>query len=323
MSHHPIPTAGKPQDDWDKRPYLIIGGTTKAATTSLFAYLGAHPHVCMSNMKETRFFLDQDYPLYSKYRLEDGAEKYTEFFNQSHPTTRLWVEATPDYLYSKGSPAKIQRTLTNVRLVFILREPKARVVSWYRFARQNNQLPETMSLDEYVIRQLSAKNEDMDKLDQHMRAVEQGRYALYLRPYFETFGKERVVVVFMEELARDPKKVLQELCDFVDIDPIFYDSYKFDIYNLTENLKNTTVHGYYKRMLFYLHPKVHNRPAVKSFLRGIRHIIEPVYLNLNRRPPFPGIEIPLQVVTALHSYYESANKELAEMLGRSLPWDGE
>lgn len=323
MSPDPIPTAGKPQDDWDKRPYLIIGGTTKAATTSLFTYLGAHPHVCMSNMKETRFFLDRDYPLVSKYRLEDGVEKYTEFFDQSNATTRLWVDATPDYLYSRGTPAKIQRTLVNAKFVFTLREPTARVVSWYRFARQNNLLPETISLDEYVTLQLSVKNEDVDKLDQHMRAVEQGRYALYLRPYFETFGKERVVVVFMDELARDPQKVLGELCGFVDIDPVFYESYKFEIHNRTENLKNPTVHGYYKRMLFYLHPKVHNRPAIKSFLRGIRHIFEPIYFGLNRRPPSPDVEIPPQVVTALNSYYQPANKELAELLGRSLPWDGE
>ena len=323
MSPDPIPTAGKLHDDWNKRPYLIIGGTTKAATTSLFTYLGAHPQVCMSNMKETRFFLDRTYPLDSKYRLEDGAEKYTEFFTQSNAATRLWVEATPDYLYSKGTPSKIQGTLANVTLVFILREPIARVVSWYRFARQNKLILETRSLDEYVALQLNVKNEYVDKLDQHMRAVEQGRYALYLRPYFETFGKERVVVVFMEELARDPQKVFRELCGFVDIDPAFYESYKFEVYNRTENLRNPTVHGYYRRMRFYLKKKVYNRPAIKSLLRGIRLVIEPVYFDLNRRLLPPDVEIPPQVVTALNSYYQPANKELAALLGRSLPWDGE
>ena len=56
--------------------YIIIGGTTKAATTSLYFYLADHPNVCASNIKETRFFLDADYPLPVKYRLEDGLEKY-------------------------------------------------------------------------------------------------------------------------------------------------------------------------------------------------------------------------------------------------------
>ena len=46
--------------------YLIIGGTTKAGTTSLHAYLSDHPQVCASSIKETRFFLDRDYPLEAK-----------------------------------------------------------------------------------------------------------------------------------------------------------------------------------------------------------------------------------------------------------------
>ncbi len=314
--------AGKSRDDWDKRPYLIIGGTTKAATTSLFNYLGAHPQVCLSNLKETRFFLDRNYPLDSKYRLEDGAENYAELFNKGVATTRLWVEATPDYLYSKGTPTKIRRTLANAKLVFALREPVARVVSWYRFARQNNLLPETMSLGEYVARQLSAKNEDVDGLAQYMRAVEQGRYAIYLRPYFETFGKDRIAVVFMEELASDPEKIMRELCDFGGIDPVFYESYKFEVYNRTEDLKNPTVHSYYWRSMSYLHKKFYKWPAVKSFLRGVRLIFEPIYLTLNRRSSSAEVEIPPQAVIDLNLYYQPANKELAALLGRPLPWDG-
>ena len=314
-------TTGKHHDDQDKYPYLIIGGTTKAATTSLFAYLGAHPQVCPSNLKETRFFLDRDYPLDSKYRLEDGVDKYFGLFTQSNGNTHLWVEATPDYLYSKGTPAKVQHTLSNARFVFILREPVARVVSWYRFAKQENLLPTKMSLDEYIARQLSAKNEDVEKLDQHMRAVEQGRYAVYLRPYFETFGKERVIVVFMEELARDPLRALRELCGIADIDPVFYDTYMFEVYNRTEDLKNPNMQSYYRRMQFRLHNIVHNRPALKSFLRRIRLTIEPIYFGLNRRSSSPDVEIPPQALSALALYYQPSNAELEAQLGRSLPWE--
>ncbi len=319
----PIPVVEKAADDWSKRPYLIIGGTTKAATTSLFNYLGAHPQVCMSSMKETRFFLDRDYPLESKYRLEDGAEKYAEFFQQCPATTRLWVEATPDYLYSRGTPARIRHTLKNVRLVFVLREPKARVVSWYRFARQNNLLPETTTLESYVISQSNVKRQDVAHLDQHLRAVEQGRYAVYLRPYFETFGKESITVVFMEELAWNPKKVMREVCGFARLDLEFYETYEFEVYNRTENLKNPVIHGYYKKARFYLKKRIHNKVIVKSFLRWIRLKIEPIYFRLNRKPESADAVIPKQIATVLNSYYRSPNEELTALLERTLPWNGE
>lgn len=307
--------------DWRVRPYLIVGGTTKAATTSLFEYLGAHPGVCKSSMKETRFFLDRDYPLESKYRTEDGAEKYTEFFQHCSAGTRLWVEATPDYLYSSGTPRKIRQTLKDVRFVFVLREPKARVVSWYRFARQNNLLAETITLDEFVGLQLGDK--DPGRLPQHMRAVEQGRYAVYLRPYFEIFGKERVSVIFMEELALDPGKTMRELCSFAGIDPAFYETYEFEVHNRTMNLKKPAVHSLYKKIRFYLKKKVHGLPTIKSFLRKIRLVVEPIYFKFNRLPSPADDEIPPQTAGVLNSYYEPANKELAALLDRPLPWEGE
>lgn len=46
----------------------IIGGGSKAGTTSVFNYLADHPEICAADAKETRFFLDADYPLPSKLR---------------------------------------------------------------------------------------------------------------------------------------------------------------------------------------------------------------------------------------------------------------
>lgn len=318
-SSHPDqpPTAASPS--WRTRSYLIIGGTTKAATTSLFTYVGAHPGVCKSSVKETRFFLDWNYPLESKYRTEDGAEKYTEFFQHCSAGTRLWVEATPDYLYSAGTPKKIRQTLKDVRFVFVLHEPKARVVSWYRFAGQNNLLAKTITLDEFVALQLGDK--DPSRLPQHMRAMEQGRYAVYLHPYVETFGKERISVIFMEELALNLQKMMRELCRFTGIDPAFYAAYKFETHNRTVNMKQPAIHSLYKKSSFYLKKKVHNRPAIRSLLRRLRLTLEPFYIRLNRNSSAAESEMSPQTANALNAHYEQANKDLARLLGRSLPWD--
>src|SRR3712207_1668459 len=96
--------------------YLIIGGTTKAATTSLFSYLADHPQICASSLKESRFFLDADYPVSSKCRFEDGLDKYDELFQHCRDDRLLRLEATPDYLYSAATPQKIKFSLPKAKL---------------------------------------------------------------------------------------------------------------------------------------------------------------------------------------------------------------
>ena len=56
-------------------PNVIIAGTQKAGTTSLFRYLAGHPAVCHSSTKEVDFFLRH------RGEIEDGVIKnYESFF---------------------------------------------------------------------------------------------------------------------------------------------------------------------------------------------------------------------------------------------------
>ncbi|MEW6715877.1 MAG: hypothetical protein AB1345_00005, partial [Chloroflexota bacterium] len=89
----------------DEKRFLIIAGTTRAGTTSLFKYLSDHPDVCAASVKETGFFLDADYPNPppTKYRAEDGLSRYESYFS-SCPEKPVRLEATPGYLYSPGAP---------------------------------------------------------------------------------------------------------------------------------------------------------------------------------------------------------------------------
>ena len=131
--------------------YLIVGGTTKAATTSLFAYLAAHPAICAATYKETRFFLAKTYPLPSKYRYSGNVEEYNLLFpEEDDGDSRIRLESTPDYLYCPNARERIAEFLPHAKLVFSLREPISRLISWYRFAKQNGTLPQTLSFDGYV-----------------------------------------------------------------------------------------------------------------------------------------------------------------------------
>lgn len=298
--------------------YLIIGGTTKAATTSLFCYLAEHPQVCAASIKEIRFFLDADYPMPSKYRFEDGLDKYDRFFPPSDNPQLLRLDATPDYLYSPATPQKIKSSLPSVKLVFILREPISRLISWYKYAKQVGQLPPNCSFESYVREQLQAIEANLPR-PQHMRALEQGRYSLYLQPYFDLFGQDNIHIAFQEALSKEPTLVLQQLCGFAGIDPTFYSNYHFKIFNRTEAMKNADLHRTYMKFRFRVRNAVHNISAIRAILRRMRRLFELFYFRLNTQPSEQVVISP-STREIIEAYYSQEAQALTDLIGKAVPW---
>ncbi len=337
--------------------YLIVGGTTKAATTSLFAYLAAHPAICAATYKETRFFLDDTYPLPSKYRYSGDAEEYNLLYKQAGPNEldpRTRLESTPDYLYCPSARERIAEFLPQAKLVFSLREPISRLISWYRFAKQNGTLPQSLSFDGYVNmlfkeihnrgiagdrpsphgsagacppRALNTKHTASAYVpdgvsavaEQHLQTLQQGCYTLYLRPYFERFGAARIHVLFYEDIAEDPGTVLAHLCEFAGIDADFYNDYTFQVTNRTETMKNSELHRTYRNFRFQLRQWTHNKPIIHNPLRAVRRAIEPLYLRLNTRHA-EKVTISEATRRRLVDYYRDNVHELAALIGKPIPW---
>ena len=318
----------------NKNKYLIIGGTTKAATTSLYYYLADHPQVNASTLKETRFFLDLDYPVPAlAAKWTDGIEKYEEFFiNKEQNCLRL--EASAEYLYSVGTPQRIEESLPNAKMIFILREPVSRLVSWYKFAQQRADIPPEMAIDTYIEKQLQSNYFQQAKqqriaLDRNqdkstppsffLSALEHGCYSSYLRSYFDILGRDNVYVAFYEELCQKPKLVLQEICSFAEINPDFYSDYTWKVFNRSQTMKNASLHGAYGRLRTNVRKYTHNLP-IHYWLRQMRKWFDAkVYYRLNALPTEEP-EISPAVQTKLKAYYQEEIQELENLLERSVPW---
>ena len=299
--------------------YLIVGGTTKAATTSLFAYLADHPAICAATYKETRFFLSSDYPLPSKYRYKGDIEEYNVLFSDSDET-QLRMESTPDYLYCEEARERIATSLPYAKLAFSLREPISRLISWYRFAKQIGKLPQTLNFDAYVESLFATANDDKKTEEQHLQTLQQGCYTIYLEHYFNRFGPERIHILFYEELAAQPADTMAKLCDFADIDPGFYTGYGFEVTNRTQQMRNSELHRKYRDFRFRLRQWTHNKPVIHTPLRTIRRAIEPLYLRLNTQM---GEKIQMSEETRyrLIDYYKPDVQALGELIGKPIPWE--
>ncbi|RKU31350.1 hypothetical protein C6497_02330 [Candidatus Poribacteria bacterium] len=310
--------------------YLIVGGTTKAATTSLFSYLSDHPSICAASYKEPRFFLDTEYPLPSKFRFKGDVEEYNSLFTQCDDDD-IRLESTPDYLYCPSALDRIATFLPKSKLVFSLREPISRIISWYRFGLQIDRLPKSLSLDEYVDYMFSIQHNENtvnnetesttnEITEQYMQTLQQGRYSDYLQEYLDHIGKNRVYVLYYEQIADNPLKVLMDLCNFVRIDPNFYRNYSFQVSNRTETMRNTAFHKKYRNFRFKIRSWTHNKPVIHEPLKTVRKVIEPIYLRLNTRPQ-ENIHLSKETKDRLINYYRKDVHTLAEITGKQPPWE--
>jgi hypothetical protein len=299
--------------------FLIIAGTSKAGTTSVFSYLAGHPQICPGE-KETRFFLDADYPLSSKKRYQkDGPEMYLSLFN-SGPPENWRFEATPDYLYSANTPRFIRQTLANVRLIFILREPISRLLSWYRFARKRSVIPVDMTFDDYVL----VQRDDSARLLLERRhpafyALEQGRYSLYLRPYLELFGGSSVHISFYEDLRRSALAFIVPICRWLHIDEAYFRNFGFEVINKGSDVRNRSLHKAYLKSGGRVRHLLRHAPKLRLLLQQIRPGVDALYGKMNVTK---GEKLTMSAATNefLLSYYRDEPTRLKEMLGVEVPW---
>lgn len=193
--------------------HFIIAGAQRSGTTTLYHLLEDHPAICMARplVPEPKYFLRPDH--------ERGDAAHYRAIHFAHAASEpVLGEKTVSYLEDAAVPARILATLPDARIVFLLRELVERAVSNYWFSRNNG--IETGDFESAVRdedRRIAAN--PMPRFSHHPLAyIRRGRYATFLRPYFEAFGRERIHVLFLEELAADPRPVLAALAGFLGID---------------------------------------------------------------------------------------------------------
>lgn len=234
--------------------HLIIAGTNKAATTSLFNYLNDHPDICGSYIKQTNYFLDknvqQQYNLDSIYNYDDKHNSYQNYF-KCKKTQKFKLEASPDYMFYEESATKIKKFLDNNdgHVIFILRNPVTRFVSWFNFGKQMEMLDKNQNLESFYNESKKYRdNKNLAKM-----AFQTGFYSNYLKYYFKKIQHKKLHIFFYEDLIEKPEKFMKLFCTQLKIDASFYNSYNFKQFNKTVSIKSKTVQSIYNSLReFYL-----------------------------------------------------------------------
>lgn len=297
--------------------YLIIAGTTKAGTTSLHRYLSDHPQICKPRRKEIRFFLDEDYPLKRVYSFTNGLDKYNEFFKGCN-NNMIRLDVTPDYLYSDKTPERIKQSLSDVRLIFSLRNPIDRLISWYRFSIQNYFISKDMSFSEYVRWQMGT--EQYNKGAQYQLTLEQGRYYRYLKKYFEVFDNNNILIILFDQLRENPKAVMKKICNFSGINEDFYNNYKFKVHNPTYNIRHPLLNRIYNEIAFNLRRIFFKRDNIRNIFKNIKTNLDSIYLRINTEQKSNDIAIDDETKNFIKDYYREDIEKLEDLTGVKTEW---
>jgi len=183
-------------------PTFIGIGAVKSGSTSIYHYLGEHPDVYVSPVKETNFFAFEGQKA-SRYRVRTWAA-YTAQFTPSD-SQRAVGEFSPIYMERPCAAHRIADALPDVKLIASLRSPVDRAYSdWINLVRHGTERESA----EIAIRPGS-------------RYFDRGCYSKLLQPYLELFARERIKILMFEALAADPARSMSELYKFLDVDPDF------------------------------------------------------------------------------------------------------
>jgi len=195
----------------DNLPDFLIVGAPKAATTTLYHYLTQIPEIYMSPKKSPEYFT-KNYPKSFFTRPIKDRKKYISLFKDVK-NEKAVGEASVFYLIDPESPKLIKNEILDARIIMILRDPIQRAFSHY------------LMFYSAGVEKLTF----LDRIEKEKKMLEKGfdpeSYCLLpsfyyesVKRYFDIFGRNNVKVFIFEEFIKDPKKIVKELLNFINVD---------------------------------------------------------------------------------------------------------
>ena len=217
-------------------PNLFLLAAPRSGSTQLARWLGSHPEIGMSSVKEPNFYAQHEFPpeFVRRYRLNDidpqryrpGRDRPAQFAVFRQPQTYAdlfadldtpWrMEASTSYLACPEAPGLIACRHPHARFISLTRDPVARAMSHHRLALRTGR--SRLSLGTEL------------EAEQSGRTPLPGRFLL--RPSRQAAGLLRIATkvtadrhlsLRFEQLVTNPAATLAQVANFLAIDPGGFD----------------------------------------------------------------------------------------------------
>ena len=206
-------------------PSFLVLGAARAATTSLHYYLGQHPAISMSWVKEPNFFafdqaaspprplFDASSPMVGKSVRERGA--YEALFGHARPGDAVG-EASPLYLYVQEAPEQIERVLDAPRFIAIVRNPIDRAYSHWLHIHRTSAEQAVRGFRAACEREM-AGGRAYTPYASGTHVLRMGLYDEQLERYATRFGVDSLLVLDYDLVTGAPQDALDRICDHLGV----------------------------------------------------------------------------------------------------------
>ena len=176
-----------------KLPEVIGVGPGRTGSTWLHRVLEGHVDLPYG-IKETQFFSTFFYK---------GIGWYERHFRYATGERKI-VDICP-YFFKPESRDRIKALIPDARIITTMRDPVDRLYSMYKLLRHSG---------------TAARGTFEDTLKCWPSMAGANRYAFHLKEWFDTFGRDNVLVTIYDELRAEPQSYVNRVTDFIGIERI-------------------------------------------------------------------------------------------------------
>lgn len=299
------------------KPNLFIVGQPKSGTTALHQFLGQHPEIYMSSVKEPHFFcsdfhLESD-RFYGKQRFFDFRTEsaYLQLFAKAQGA-KIAGESSTNYLYSQVAAEKIYNFNPDAKIIVILREPAKFLYSlhshYVKFTEENE--PDFLTA-------LAKESDRLEEKDISSRVTspsylyysQRVQYDRQVKRYCDRFNKEQIKVVIFEEFKAENQRIYREILEFLGVDPSFTPEY--DAVNVNKEVKFKAINNLVNSPLV---KNISKNLVSQEFNDFVRDNIVEKYLWHQA----PKATMPEEIKTELMKKYYSQVERVSQLIGVDL-----
>jgi hypothetical protein len=197
-----------------RKPNLFVVGAPKCGTTAWMSYLGAHPDICFSEVKEPGYFA-MDLP---GIRCVSDLNAYELLFRR-HEHAKFRAEASAMYLYSAEAAKEIRAYNPDAKILIFLRDQQDFLPSYhhqllYGFMESIKDLELAWRLSGNRPTETIPKTCLETRLLDYVAVAD---FKTQVERYLTVFPRDQVHVVYFDDWTTDPRKTYLRILAFLGV----------------------------------------------------------------------------------------------------------
>ncbi len=303
-------------------PNFIIAGERRAGTTTLYNAMAQHPAIGLLKPADASFFTDD---LFASMQSWDDRRLVLSDWDEQHSLTEYLAlfrhvdgqsigHKGADLLFWTPAHERMMRFVPNIKLLVVLRDPTNRAASHYlnEVSKGRETLPFAPAL---------AVEEDRARLSAyahfHYSYRERGFYHASLERLFDVVPRSQVHVIIFEELVKEPRRTLNEIFEFVGVDPLPAPILPHSNPNAAVRARPIFERPGLQRVVAF-NKRVTNAAVSRTVRQNDRKIAWRRRLNSATHQTLTRSDLPTAEMDTLREAYHNEAKLLSQLLDRDI-----